>query len=96
MSEIGKISDGEQEMILAHRTEQAALPVMKEVREMILKTMIETSTFIDKKTNQERTSNKVDMTKFSEFLNKCNPESNVRFSCHWRGGLFVDYGNSKA
>ena len=92
MTELGKISDREQEIILAHRTEQSVIPSMKEVREVILKTMVKTSTY--NKNGKECISNKVDMKQLSQLLNECDPESTVKFKFDWRGGLFVDYGNS--
>ena len=91
--DLGKISDREHDMIRAHREEQSVIPSMKQVRETILKNMVQTSKYTDKN-GKDRISNKVDMKQFSQLLNQCDSESTVKFNYNWKGGLFVDYGSS--
>ena len=92
--DLGKISDREHDMIRAHREEQSVIPSMKQVRETILKNMVQTSKYTDKN-GKDRISNKVDMKRFSQLLNECDSESTVTFNYNWKGGLFVDYNNTQ-
>jgi len=97
--EIADLGDTQQKEMLAsvrrYKVEKEARSHVKIIRDHILANMIKHSTFIDKKTNKERKSDKVEFDKLCKMLNDSDPKSPIVFKWHYQAGLFVDYGLSE-
>ena len=97
--ELAELGDTQRAEMLAsvrrYKKEKEAQSHVKIIRDHILASMIKHSTFIDKKTNKERESNKVEFDKLCKMLNDSDPDSPITFKWHYQAGLFVDYGTSE-
>ena len=97
--EIAELGNTQRAEMLAsvrrYKAEKEAQTHVKIIRDHILANMIKHTTYIDKKTNEKKKSDKVEFDKLCDMLNKSDPDSPIVFKWHWQMGLFVDYGNSE-